>query len=538
MQAMPVDLQSSLSIASSGLNVIEYQYAVTSNNVANSSTPGYVSETPVVCSAVSCGYGTGVTQGMTQLNISPALQKELYKQNAIVAQNTALSNSLSAISSVQGSTAAQSGQTNTLSDVLGNLRAAVSSLIDTPNQTSAQSAVISKAQAVVSVIHTLSETYATQRQTAQNTIVSTVGTINTDLTRIGLLSKQIMVMKALGEDTASLQNERYGVMNALSSLVSVKFTEKSNGDVEVTTSNGTQLPTYPGQINSTQPVITQAVDNWPLSTSKGSDLTESSYYGSSSGGTTDGTTGGTTGTIPPIKVAGANNTETDITNDLTGGTLGANITLRDETYPKMQAQLDAFSYTLIQRFQKAGLPLFTDGTTDAGGNGGQTGLPTTASGKNLLGLAGNINVSSAYAAKPESLVQGTTGSGVDLTRLDNVLGQTFSSDSQYVSGDYEAPTDNLGPTGNISTGYSGTQSLIALATSLTANQSAVIANASNNLTYSTSVQTVIQTKVDGISGVNVDDEMARVVALQNAYAANAKVISAVSTMFEYLMNAV
>ena len=114
MQTIPVDLQSSLSIASSGLNVIEYQYAVTSNNVANSATPGYVSETAVVSSAVSCGYGTGVTQGMTQLNISPALQKELYNQNAIVAQNKALSNSLSAISSVQGSTAAQSGQTNPL----------------------------------------------------------------------------------------------------------------------------------------------------------------------------------------------------------------------------------------------------------------------------------------------------------------------------------------------------------------------------------------------------------------------------------------
>lgn len=525
MQTIPVDLQSSLSIASSGLNVIEYQYAVTSNNVANSATPGYVSETAVVSSAVSCGYGTGVTQGMTQLNISPALQKELYNQNAIVAQNKALSNSLSAISSVQGSTAAQSGQTNTLSDVLGNLRAAVSSLIDTPNQTSAQSAVISKAQAVVSVIHTLSATYATERQTAQNTIVSTVGTINTDLTRIGLLSKQIMVMKALGEDTASLQNERYGVMNALSSLVSVKFTEKSNGDVLVTTSNGTQLPTYPGQLNSTQPVITQAVDNWPLSTSKGSDLTESSYYGSG-------------GDIPDITVAETGGGTKDITTDLTGGTLGANITLRDETYPKMQAQLDAFSYTLIQRFQKAGLPLFTNGTA-TGGNGGQTGVSTTTpTAKDLLGLAGEISVSSAYAAQPESLVQKTGTTGVDLTTLNNVLSQTFSSDSQYVSNDYAAPTDDLGPTGNISTGYSGTQSLIALATSLTANQSAVIANASNNLTYSTSVQTVIQTKVDGISGVNVDDEIARVVALQNAYAANAKVISTVSTMFEYLMNAV
>lgn len=524
MQTMPVDLQSSLSIATSGLNAIEYQYAVTSDNVANSGTPGYVSETAVVSSAVSCGYGTGVTEGMTQLNISPALQKELYKQNAIVAQNTALSNSLSAISSVQGSTAAESGQTNTLSDVLGNLRAAVSSLIDTPNQAPAQSAVISTGRAVVSVIHTLSETYATQRQTAQNTIVSTVGTINTDLTRIGLLSKQIMVMKALGEDTASLQNQRYGVMNALSSLVSVKFTEKSNGDVLVTTSNGTELPTYPGQINSAKPVITQAVDNWPLSTSKGPDLTEASYYGKG-------------GSIPEITVAGANGAQTDITTNLTGGTLGANITLRDETYPKMQAQLDAFSYTLIQRFQKAGLPLFTNGTA-AGGNGGQTGLPTTPSAQSLLGLADKISVSSAYAAKPESLVQGAGTTGVDLKTLNNVLSQTFSSDSQYVSNGYEAPTDNLGPTGNISTGYSGTQSLIALATSLTSNQSAVIANASNNLTYSTSVQTVIQTKVDGVSGVNVNDEMARVVALQNAYAANAKVISTVRTMFADLMNAV
>ena len=52
------------------------------------------------------------------------------------------------------------------------------------------------------------------------------------------------------------------------------------------------------------------------------------------------------------------------------------------------------------------------------------------------------------------------------------------------------------------------------------------------------MQTTINTKVTNVSGVNVNNEMSKIVALQNAYTANAKIISSVQTMFSALLNAI
>ncbi|MCQ8239230.1 hypothetical protein NFI88_00040 [Acetobacteraceae bacterium KSS12] len=52
------------------------------------------------------------------------------------------------------------------------------------------------------------------------------------------------------------------------------------------------------------------------------------------------------------------------------------------------------------------------------------------------------------------------------------------------------------------------------------------------------MQTALRSRVSAVSDVSVDKEMANVVALQNAYSANAKVISTVQTMFSALLSAI
>ena len=51
------------------------------------------------------------------------------------------------------------------------------------------------------------------------------------------------------------------------------------------------------------------------------------------------------------------------------------------------------------------------------------------------------------------------------------------------------------------------------------------------------VLNTLQKKFDSASGVNVDEEMAHLMALQNAYAANARVMSVVKDMYDALMRA-
>jgi flagellar hook-associated protein 1 FlgK len=49
------------------------------------------------------------------------------------------------------------------------------------------------------------------------------------------------------------------------------------------------------------------------------------------------------------------------------------------------------------------------------------------------------------------------------------------------------------------------------------------------------VVNTLQQKFDATSGVNIDVEMASLIALQNAYAANAHVMSVVQSMMQTLM---
>ncbi len=49
------------------------------------------------------------------------------------------------------------------------------------------------------------------------------------------------------------------------------------------------------------------------------------------------------------------------------------------------------------------------------------------------------------------------------------------------------------------------------------------------------VLNTLQKKMDATSGVDIDTEMASLLALQNAYSANARVMSTVNSMFQSLM---
>ncbi|WP_306310235.1 flagellar hook-associated protein FlgK [Acetobacter orientalis] len=520
-----MDLSSSLSIATSGLHAIDYQLSVVSQNVANQSVSGYVSESATVVSRTPGGLRAGVVAGSTVLNVNKALQASLYNQNAKVAESDALSNSLSAITSIQGSTdtdtTTSTGSSNSLPDSLGNIQSTLTSLAATPLESSAQTAVISAAKTLTSNIHTLSDAYTAQRQTAQDNIVSTVSTVNSQLTQIGSLSAQIMSLKASGADSADLENQRLEAMNSLSSNLSVTFSESSNGDMVVRTEDGTELPTRPDQMGKPYNSIKLPTSTWPLSASN-TTLSASTVYSSD------------TSTANPDLFISLDGTG-DIKSHLTGGTLGANITLRDTTYPKMQAQLDSFSYTLISRFSNAGVSLFTNGSTST-----PSSNPTGTTPNGLVGLSSALSVDSEYTADPSKLSSGgdTSTTKGDISAITNVLNETFGTSSADTTGSLAAPSSGLGPDGSISLGFSGSQGILALATSLTSDQASVASEASNGFTYASSVQTTLQTAVSSVSGVNVNNEMAKVVALQNAYTANAKVISTVQTMFSALLNAI
>ncbi len=485
-----MSIQGALSIATGGLANINRQMAVVSQNVANASTPGYSVEIGTQQSVTAGGEGMGVRSGPAIRMVDATMQAEAYKQNATVAGLQTQQNALQAIDAVQGTP----GQGQDIASLLGNLQNQFSTLLNDPSNVTQQSQVVASATTLTQGINALSNAYATQRQTAENSIVSEVGTLNTTLGTIGSLSSQIMVLKADGQSTADLENQRDVAVTTLSQLLNVKVLDQPDGDLLINTASGLTLPTNGGA----NPLTTSAV-NVPAGT----------WYPG--------------GGIPPIMLGGI-----DVTSELQGGQIGANIALRDTTLPTHQAELDEFSQNLASRFDAQGLTLFTDPTgavPPGGGAPAQNGY---------VGFAGIIQVNPAVLADPSAVRDGTPSISGGLAGFTDIINAVLNN----ALGDTPPLVTNvagLGASGTLDAPYVAPDTLGQLASTVVASQAQDSATVTTQLGTEQAVQKTLASNLSTQSGVNMDTEMSTMIQLQNAYGANAKVIAAVQAMWTQLL---
>ena len=158
------------------------------------------------------------------------------------------------------------------------------------------------------------------------------------------------------------------------------------------------------------------------------------------------------------------------------------------------------------------LALFTDGN----GNQPITGV-SNASGLQTTGLAGRIEVNPAIVASPSSLVAyaANTTSG-DSTRPNFLVNQMTAASLTF------SPTTGIGTQ---DAPYSGTLSDYM---SQVVSQQSQAANAATNLQQGQdTVLSALQQSFNDQSGVNIDTQMSNLIALQNAYGANARVMTTI-----------
>ena len=506
---MSGSLSGALSISSGGLANISVGLAVLSQNVANASTPQYALESATQTSLSAGGQEFGVHSGLVVRATDPGLQSQVAAQTSALAADNVTSASLATLEPVLGTV----GAGTDLGSQLGAVQSAFSALLADPANATQQGAVVDAAAGLASGINTLAGAYGSARQTAQDSVVTGVGALNAALSTLGTLSAQIVNDRAQGLSTADLENQRAQTETTISGLVDTRFLPQQDGDVTVLTAGGAQLPT----------------DGTQLTASSATTGPSATYPG---------------GGIPGIMLGG-----TDITGQLTGGSIGANITLRDHTLPTYQAGLDEFAESLSSRFSAQGLALFTN---PAGTVPFSTG-PAAQSG--YVGYADTIQVNPLVTATPSLVRDGTqsiagsstgpstftpnTGGLAGFTTLiSRVLNFALGQDVQ--DGVPQAPvaTTGLGPTGALSTGYGAQATLTDAANALTAGQAADSADATTQAGDTQAVQTALQGKLTSVTGVDMDTELGEMVVLQNAYGANAKIISAVQSMFQEVLNMV
>ncbi len=483
-----MSLASALSIATGGLANVTSQLAVVSQNVSNANTSGYTLEIGQQTALSANGLPLGVLTGPTVRSINTTLQAEAWQQGATVAGMTVTSTALSAIDAALGTP----GDGDDLASLTGALSDAFTTLSADPSSSAEQSAVVTAAGNLTGAINSLAQAVGTQRQSANDTAIQEVAQLNTALASIGTLSTQISELSNQGTSTAALEDQRDAAMSTVAQLTGASFLTQSDGSVLVILPSGTTLPT-----DGTADI----------------QLDESQL-------------------MPQFAARRVTMDGRDITSQLTAGSIGANLALRDTTMPTVQAELDEFSHDLATQFSTAGLQLFT--------NGSATVAPAATSGPvqaGYVGLANTIQVNPAVTADPSLVQQGTVGAAIDAsdqTVINTVLKQAFAPVSPASA---PAPkVRGLGAEGTLSAPFSRPETLADFASDIVSAQSSAAADVSASLTTAQAAQTTLNNSVAAVSGVSVDTEMSTMIGLQNAYAANARVITAIQNMWTSLLN--
>ncbi len=169
------------------------------------------------------------------------------------------------------------------------------------------------------------------------------------------------------------------------------------------------------------------------------------------------------------------------------------------------------------------LSLFTDGGQPYTG-------AITASGSQQTGLAARISVNPGLLADPSRMTVYSTSPATpsgDATRANFILSQLNSASLYY------GPQTGVG---TAAAPYKGT--LLSFTQQMLSMQGNAADAAKQLADGQDVVLNTLQNKMNATSGVNIDDEMAHLLSLQNAYSANARVMSAVKDMYTALLQSI
>lgn len=512
-------LDTSLGISVSGLRAIGEQLRVVSNNIANAEVAGYTAKRLAQRSVTADGRGIGVATGLVLRNTETVLQRAVWAREAAVAAAEVRVDVLGPLEALHG--APEDGAS--LAGLVSRLRDAFIGLDAAPSSSGAQVAVVDAAQALAGKLNALAEAVTEARNRTQGLIAEGVVEANRLLGEAGELTRDIMRLKAEGRSTADLEDRRDAVIGRLSALLDLRVVLREDGGMLAVTVTGRTVPLSADALSFVA-----------------SPLAAGAFYQPNSG------------TVPPLLLRDGVVTSggTDITLGHLGGRLGALLSLRDRELPTLQAELDEFAHKLAVRFDQQGLRLFGDPSGQVPAEGG--GIVQAG----YVGFAATIRVSRDVAAAPRLVRDGTHAVSFPFepfyftpnppggpasfdTLTKRVLAFTFGAElARGTPHDPPFRTLGLGPRGLLDSRLTSTGTLTDFAAALVSGQTGRLAAARAELESERTTRDLLVNRHADAVGVNLDKEMALLVQLQNAYAANARVMAAAQAMWDSLIASV
>ena len=365
-------LNTAMWIAAQALDVDQGALNVTSNNIANASTPGYSREvvdlteqTPI--EAGNLTVGTGVNLQQIQSVRDQVLTLMIAEQTT---QQSGAQTQLNGLQQMQG---LFSDPTQGIGANLTAFFNSISELSTDPSDRAQRQSVITAAQNLVSSFNQAAQNLGQIQQSLNQSVTSTVTQINNLSSQIAQINAQVGEMQQLGKDPGSLLDQENQLINQLSQLTNVNEIQTEHG-LTLTTGNGSPLvvgnKSYALQVgngpNGMQDVFSQGQD---------------------------------------------------ITSTINGGTLGGTIQVRDQDIPGILTQLNTLAGDFADSFNAAQAQGF-----DLNGNQGQA-LFTY----NPAGAASSISLATTDPDAIAASSDGTPGSDGNLANLLAVQSQPLAS---------------------------------------------------------------------------------------------------------------
>jgi flagellar hook-associated protein 1 FlgK len=510
---MSLDL--AFGIARSGLLATQRALAQVTHNLANADTPGHTRKSAEAETVSIAGQPLGVRLGAAQRSVDQALVAERHARGGEAAAALLRERLLAFVEAAHGAP----GERDTLGGAMGGLREGLIALRAAPGDTGRLREAQEAARALTRRFHDIAEAIGEARQRAQDGIVDEVSRVNAALREVAELTNRIRQDRVLGVPTGDLEDKRDLALGRLSESLPVRALHQADGGLVLVTQGGLGLPLDPrGEVFSTDRAS----------------VGPEAYYGPG-------------GALPGVAFGGV-----DVTRQLAGGRLGELIALRDATLPRYQAELDLAAAHLAARFDAQGLRLFTG----ASGQVPDVTLPYNDPASGIMGFANQIRLSEEVAQNPALLRDGThavpdTPGGPSaftpnppggpqgfaglLDRLiEHAMGETVRPGTAWAG----LPVGGLGPDGSLASPFLAPRSLEAYAGVLASAQAGDRAAAAGAAERAQALQRGLDARFQNESGVDADAEMAALIRLQNAYAANARVLSTAQSMWDTLLGAV
>lgn len=313
-------LSSALATAMSGLRANQAALAITSGNVANANTAGYVTETPNQIELTSGTGGASVQVTGASRELDLFIQNQLRTETGGAGFANQTSNILGQLQSLYGTP----GGTGTLETALNNFTSSLQALSTSSSGLSAQTTALGAAQALAQQLNSTSQGIQTLRSNAEQDIGNSVSQANTDLNQIAAINTQLQGLSSNDPSAPTLEDQRDSAINDLANLMDVKAVTDNNNQTSIFTNTGVQLVTA-GQASQ-------------FSFTSAGTLTANSLYN------TDPTKSGV-GSLT-VKLPNGANIDVVANKVITSGRIAADLQLRDQTLVQAQTQIDQLAATL------------------------------------------------------------------------------------------------------------------------------------------------------------------------------------------------